>query len=114
MNWFKKKKRATLNVTILKAYRFEARRNLDFVGGWSGYWETRIDGVSYRSERVSSFRYCVYGENGCGFFLHNAIVDRIQLRRNPKLFEEYKSRPIFDKERWIESEYDLFRDKMIK
>ena len=113
MNWFKKK-RATLDVTVLKAYRFEARRNLNFVGGWDGYWETRIDGVDYRSERVSSFMYVVHGESGSGFFLHNAIIDRIRLRRNPKMFEDYKSSPVFDRERWIESEYDLFRDKMMK
>ena len=112
MNLFKKKKRNTLNVTILKAYRNEARRNLDFVGGWDGYWETRIDGVDYRSERVSSFRYCAHGEDGCGFFLHNAIVDRIQLRRDPEKMREYESSPIFDRKRWIESEYDLFRNKL--
>lgn len=114
MKWLKKKKRSTLDVTILKAYRFEARRNLNFIGGWDGYWETRVDGVDYRSERVSSFRYCVHGEAGSGFFLHNAIVDRIHLRRNPKMLEEYESSPIFDRERWINSEYDLFRDKMMK
>ena len=111
MNWFKKK-RKTLDATILKEYRFEARRNLNFVGGWSGYWETRIDGVSYRSERVSSFRYCVYGEAGCGFFLHNAIIDRIHLRRDPNKMNEYQSSPVFDRERWIDTEYDTFRDKV--
>ena len=111
MRWFRKKKKG-LNVTVLKAYRNEASRNLDFIGGWSGYYETRIDGVDYRSERVSSFRFCVHGMAGCGWFLHNAIKDRIYLRRNKEKMEEYSNSPVFDRERWIESEYDLFRDKM--
>ena len=112
MNWFKKK-RNNLDVTVLKAYRNEARRNLNFIGGWDGYWETKIDGVGYRSERVSSFRYCVHGIAGAGWFLHNAIIDRIKLRRDPKAFEQYQNSPVFDRERWIESEYDSYRDKMM-
>lgn len=106
MKWFKKKKRNTLDVTILREYRLEARRRLDFIGGWSGHWTTTIDGVSYRSERVSSFRYCVYGEYGCGHFLRNAIIDRIQLRRDPEKMKDYANAPAFDRERWIETEFE--------
>lgn len=84
MNLFKRKPKP-LNTTILRRYKSEAYGRLRFVGGWSGYWETKIDNVSYRSERVSGFQ-AVIGD--CGNFVIDAILDRVRLRKHPDQFRE--------------------------
>lgn len=30
-----------------------------------------------------------------------------------KAFEQYQNSPVFERERWIKSEYDSYRDKMM-
>ena len=72
------KRNKRLNCVILKEYRMEALKNLHFMGGWSGYWETRIAGVTYVSERVTGLKY-VKGDSGT--FIQDAIIDRVRLRR---------------------------------
>ncbi len=83
--WPFKKKVKPLNITILLRWRHEALGRLRFKGGWSGYWETSIDGISYRSERVSGVRYVV-GDSGT--FIQNALIDRARLAKNPSKYSE--------------------------
>lgn len=83
--WPFKKKNQPLNTVVLRAYRHEALGRLRFVGQWSGFWETRIDGITYRSERVSGFKAVM---NDCGTFIQDAIIDRVKLRREPKKYSE--------------------------
>ena len=77
----RKKKIKPLNFSVLNAYRCEALSRLKFWGTWSGYWETVIDNVRYRSERVSGFKY-VSGDYGN--FIRDSILDRVRLRRDRK------------------------------
>jgi len=79
------KRNRFLNTAILSQWRLEALKNLDFVGGWSGYWTTRIEGVKYRSERVSGFN-AVVGD--CGAFIQDVLIDRAKIKRNPKKFSK--------------------------
>jgi hypothetical protein len=83
--WPFKKKNKPLNNSILLKYRHEALGRLRFFGGWSGYWETTIDGVSYRSERVPGLRE-ILGDYGN--FIIDAILDRVRLRRHPERYRE--------------------------
>ena len=83
--WTFKKKIKPLNNSILLEYRCEALCRLRFVGSWSGWWETRIDGITYRGERVSGFKAMV---GDCGTFIQDALIDRIKLRRDPKKYSE--------------------------
>ena len=53
----RKKKNKPLNFAVLNKYRSEAMSRLRFWGIWSGYWETTIDNVRYRSEIVESIDY---------------------------------------------------------
>lgn len=79
------KKKSTLNISILRKYRYEALGKLCFIGVWSGFWETRIDGIAYRSERVSGFK-AVMGD--CDTFIQDSIIDRVKLRRNPEKYSK--------------------------
>lgn len=72
------KRNKRLNCVILKEYRMEALKNLHFMGGWSGYWETRIAGVTYISDRVTGLKYLT---GNSGTFIQDAIIDRVRLRR---------------------------------
>lgn len=83
--WPFKKKIKPLNNSILLEYRHEALGRLQFIGQWSGFWKTRIDGITYRSERVSGFK-AVVGDRGT--FIQDAIIDRVKLRREPKKYSE--------------------------
>lgn len=83
MSLFKKKN--TLNTNILREYRYEALGRMRFIGAWSGFWETRIDGITYHSERVSGFKAI---KNDYGTFIQDAIIDRVKLRRNPEKFSK--------------------------
>ena len=83
--WLFKKKNKPLNTTILREYRHEALGRLRFFGSWSGFWETRIDGIKYRGETVSGFSAIV---GDCGTFIQDALIDRVKLRRYPKKYSE--------------------------
>lgn len=83
MKLFSRKARP-LKTRLLKQYRNEAYSRLRFMGSWSGWFETRIDGICYRSESVSGFKYVVGDYLN---FLQDSIIDRVKLRRNPKAFK---------------------------
>lgn len=80
-----KRKHKPLNTIILRQYKTEGYGRLRFSGGWSGYWETAIDNVSYRSERVSGFR-AISGD--CGNFVIDAILDRVRIQKHPQMYRE--------------------------
>ena len=86
--WPFKKKINSLNNTILLRWRHEALGRLRFYGvygGWSGYFETTICGITYRGERVSGFR-AVTGN--VGTFIQDALIDRARLAKNPGKYSE--------------------------
>ena len=60
-----------MRVKLLKKIRNEALSNLYFVGTWSGYWKTSINGITYKSDVVSGFQY-VIGDTGT--FIQDAIL----------------------------------------
>ena len=60
-----------MKVKLLRKIRNQAYNNLDFLGRWSGYWTTCIDGTYYRSELVSGFKYIV---NDTGTFIQDSII----------------------------------------
>lgn len=78
--WPFKKRIKPLNNTILLRWRHEAFDNLTFIGTWSGYWKTRINGINYRSETVSGFK-AVVGDTGT--FIQDALIDRATLAKYP-------------------------------
>ena len=80
-----KKKVKPLNTTVLRQYKAEAYGRLSFSGGWSGYWETRINGVRYRGETVSGLK-AILGDTGN--FVLDAIIDRVRLRKYPEKYQE--------------------------
>lgn len=83
--WTIKKKINPLNTTILLRWRHEALGRLRFCGGWSGYFETTISGITYRGERVSGYR----GVTGnIGTFIQDALIDRARLAKNPEKYSE--------------------------
>lgn len=84
MGLFKRKPKP-LNTAILRQYKAEGYGRLRFIGDWSGYWETTIDGVSYRSERVPGLR-AILGDYGN--FVIDAILDRVRLRKYPENYRE--------------------------
>ena len=67
-----------MKVKLLKKLRTEAIDNLGFDGGWSGCWTTLIEDVRYRSEIVSSFKYCM---NEPEYFIQNAILHRVRMMK---------------------------------
>ena len=83
--WPFKKKVKPLNNTILLRWRHEALGRLSFVGSWSGWWETRIDGIAYRGAQVSGFK-AVVGD--CGTFIQDALIDRAKLEKHPNKYSE--------------------------
>ena len=83
--WPFKKKVKPLNNTILLRWRHEALGRLSFTGGWSGFWETRIDGISYRGETISGFK-AVVGD--VGTFIQDALIDRAKLEKHPNKYSE--------------------------
>lgn len=58
---------------------------MKFIGYWSGFWETRIDGVNYRGETVSGFK-AITGD--IGNFVIDAIIDRARLRKHSNKYNE--------------------------
>lgn len=80
-----KKKIKPLDNTILLRWRHEALGRLTFTGGWSGYWETKIAGIRYRSERVSGLK-AVIGD--VGTFIQDALIDRAKLAKNLSKYSE--------------------------
>lgn len=86
--WLFKKKTKPLDNTILLRWRDEALGRLTFTGGWSGYWETEIAGIRYRSERISGLK-AVLGD--VGTFIQDALIDRAQLAKNPSKHSEEKA-----------------------
>jgi len=83
--WPFKKKIKPLNNTILLRWRHEALGRLTFYGGWSGYWETRIDGIRYRGERISGLKYI---KGDFGTFIQDALIDRARLKKTPSKYSE--------------------------
>ena len=96
MKLFRKKK--SLNITILHKYRHEALEHLRFIGSWSGYWVTVIDGIRYCSCRMSGFKY-IMGD--CGTFIQDAIIDRVYLKRNSAKMADVLAEQCYGQERWI-------------
>lgn len=84
-----------MKVKLLKELRTEAIDNLGFEGGWSGCWTTLIKGVCYRSEIVSSFKYCM---NEPEYFIQNAILHRVRMMkyREEKKESIYKMRDKYE------------------
>lgn len=80
-----KKKIKPLNNTVLLRWRHEALGRLRFVGVWSGYWETSIDGIWYRGEVVSGFKFLI---EDSGTFIQDALIDRAKLAKNPQKYSE--------------------------
>jgi hypothetical protein len=96
--WPFKKKVKPLNNTILLRWRHEALGKLRFFGSWSGYWETRIEGVCYRGESVSGFK-AVVGD--IGTFIQDALIDRAKLAKNPLKYSEELGMCIYGAYRYI-------------
>lgn len=80
-----KKKIKPLNNTLLLKWRREALDKLRFKGRWSGYWETKIDGIRYRSEMRSGFLFIAEDH---GNFIQDALIDRARLERDPEKYSE--------------------------
>lgn len=90
--WPFKKKIKYLNVTILLKWRNEALSQLRFYGGWNGHYETIIDGITYRGERISGL-HVITGDTGT--FIQDALIDRAKIAKsikNNKELEILKSR----------------------
>lgn len=68
-----------MKVKLLKRYRQQAATNLKFIGGWSGYYKTTIDGVVYRSQKICGLNYLL---DQTGDFIPNCIIDRVKQYRN--------------------------------
>lgn len=79
--WTFKKKIKYLNVTILLKWRNEALNRLRFCGGWSGHYETTIDGITYRGERISGLRAII---GGTDTFIQDALIDRAKIAKSIK------------------------------
>lgn len=97
----RKKKNKPLNFSVLNAYRCEALSRLRFFGGWSGYWETVIDNVRYRSESVSGFKYVI---GDYGNFIRDSILDRVRLRKNKKKKEITSNMIRYGNKRFVDNE----------
>ena len=97
----RKKKIKPLNFSVLNAYRCEALSRLKFWGTWSGYWETVIDNVRYRSEIVSGFKY-ISGDYGN--FIRDSILDRVRLRKDKKNKEIISNMIRYGNERFVDNE----------
>lgn len=88
-----------MRTKLLKELRKEGNGNIDFLGGWSGYWITTIRGVRYISDSVSGLQYVLGNYNK---FVDLAILHRVhylKLKRMPT-DEEY--------------DYSVFLGKVIK
>lgn len=96
-NFFKKNK--PLNTKVLRAYKNEANARLRFVGSWSGYWTTVIDGIHYRGNIVSGFKYVSYEY---GNFIRDAIIDRARLRKDKAHKDETLTMAMYGRERYID------------
>lgn len=70
-----------MKVRLLKRLRSQAEQNLEFIGGWSGYWITKIDGIYFHSNIVSGLNYVL---NDSNFFIQNAISKYVSMKRNGK------------------------------
>lgn len=75
-----------MKVKLLKKLRNEAINNLDFVGGWTGCWTTKIEGIKYESEEVSSCKFVVF--NDPENFVQNAIAHRVRIMKYGEEKEE--------------------------
>ena len=96
--WPFKKKIKPLNNTILLKWRHEALGRLRFCGGWSGYFETIIDGITYRGERVSGFRAI---SGNVGTFIQDALIDRAKLAKNPEKYSEQIAMTMYGGKRFV-------------
>jgi hypothetical protein len=78
-----------MKVKLLKRIRHEAIKNLDFLGSWSGHWETSIFGNEYNSDEVSGFQYVV---GNTGTFIQDSILDYIHKEyKNKRTTHELKT-----------------------
>lgn len=64
-----------MKAKLLKMYRKQFYDNLDFVGSWSGRWQTTVNGCTYRSEVVSGFNYVIFDT---GTFLQDTLIDVVR------------------------------------
>lgn len=48
-----------MKTKLLKKLRRQAYDNLIFIGKWSGWWETEINGQRYKSGIVSGFKHII-------------------------------------------------------
>lgn len=67
-----------MKVKLLKKLRRQAEYNLKFIGRWSGYWLTNIEGIYFYSNVVSGFKFVTLD---CGYFLQNAISLYVSMKR---------------------------------
>lgn len=91
-----------MKIKLLKQLRTEAINNLDFNGCWEGVWNTKIKGVYYESNIVSS--YCYVVKNDPGYFVQNAIAHRVHIMKYGEKQEEriYKKK---DDRIYVSTEY---------
>lgn len=83
--WPFKKKIKYLNNTILLKWRHEALGKLYFYGLCNGFYETIIDGITYRGERISGLRV-ITGDTGT--FIQDALIDRAKIAKSIKSNKE--------------------------
>lgn len=67
-----------MKARLLKSLRKQALSNLDFIGSWSGYWRTKIDGKIFKSSIVSGFGAVIGNDKG---FTRECISRSIAIKR---------------------------------
>lgn len=67
-----------MKAKLLKSLRKQALSNLDFIGLWSGYWRTKIDGEIFRSSIVSGFGAVIGNDKG---FTRECISRSVAIKR---------------------------------
>ena len=86
-----------MKTRLLKELRKEAYRNINVIGGWDGYFVTRIYSIEYKDTKiVSGFCWVVemYGD-----FIQNSILDYIHnnYKRYSNIKKERKTNESKDK-----------------
>ena len=67
-----------MKARLLKSLRKQALSNLDFIGSWSGYWRTEIDGKIFKSSIVCGFGAVIGNDKG---FTRECISRSIAIKR---------------------------------
>lgn len=71
-----------MRTKLLRKLRNQACNNLRFIGRWSGFWETEINGRRYTSKLVSGFKFLIGDSND--FIIDCIISECAKLRGNVK------------------------------